>query len=394
MTTNTQQPKQLGLLRNISLRTQWGCRNLKNSVITTVRNNEIAYTVGSRIALLDLNENKSQVLAQPADVYSIEVVSISPDSKYLGAAVTINGNNKNTAVIIVHNVDAQYNVNHSSDDKTRKYTKIQYDLNNLQLKENDIKLTYMNFSYDDSSLIACCTNVISGGVLIFDRAREVLMQRVEIVDSFVYQVSFNPLDSSRICTVGSNNLYQYWRFTIKSFFAAPINGLPSGNHTYITHSWLPDNRLIAGTSSGFLSLVQGCDQINQVQYAFGAPQQSDRIETALTNMIVKDDIVIVSSAYNHFALFQVKPVAVSGGNISANLILLNRLLVKDCDNVPIRAIQWQFPKGTTNYDLFIATDKSINTISLKMDEHRRKLGGPANMKDTLKAPIEFIGNYH
>jgi hypothetical protein len=109
-------------------------------------------------------------------------------------------------------------------------------------------------------------------------------------------------------------------------------------------------------------------------------------------MIVKDGIVIVTSSLNHFALFQVKPVALSGGNISANLILLNRLLIKDCENVPIRAIQWQFPKGGNNFDLFVATDKSIDTISLKMDEHRRKLGGPPNVKDTLKAPVEFIGN--
>lgn len=385
-----QQSRQLGLLRNVSLRTHWGCRGLRNGFITTVHNNELAYSIGSKISMLDNSENRSYVFAQPPEVHSVDVIGVSPDRKYLGSVVTVGNVNRNTAVIIVHNISAQISSN--SDDSARKYNRIQYDLNNLHLRDSDIKLTYLSFSHDDSSLIACATSAISGGVLIFDRAREILVQRVEIVDSLVHQVTFNPLDSSRICTVGSNNLYQYWRFTTKSFFAAPINGLLSGDHTYSTHSWLPDNRLIAGTTSGFLSLVQGCDQINQVQYVFGTPQQADRVVTGLSNMVVKDDIVLVTSEFNHFALFQVKPVAMTGGHVSANLILLNRLMITGSEGVGlnIRAIQWQYPIGTSNYDLFIATDKCISSINLKMDEHRRKLGGPPSLKETLKAPIEFI----
>lgn len=141
----------------------------------------------------------------------------------------------------------------------------------------------------DSKLLACySTERKHLGVLIFDWKLRRLVHTVKVLGGGgVHCVSFNPEHSSRICVGGSGGMLQFWHYTTKNAYNAPIEGLATGTGlaaSYTAHAWLSSEVLIAGTGVGALQLVVGCE-VKATCNVFG--NSAPYVQTPVADLLVK-----------------------------------------------------------------------------------------------------------
>lgn len=72
----------------------------------------------------------------------------------------------------------------------------------------------------------------------------------------VTQISFNPQDNSQICVIGNGimKMYRYADGVLKNYLT-----LKQDIHHFISHAWLPDEKLVAGNNKAELFLIQNCE---------------------------------------------------------------------------------------------------------------------------------------
>jgi WD40 repeat protein len=244
----------------------------------SIDSREVLRIVGNRLALFDYGEKNATLLPSSYEICSVLIICLSSDGKFLAAAVK-SPELQGAAMLI-------YDMSSHSVGTFMKPRSIQF--------EGASQFTCLCFS-NDALLLAACTDVISDGVIIFDRIRGIVLRKISMT-SAVTQLSFNPADESKICATGPNNMFQFWRYA-KTVHAAPIADLPREGLDFTCHAWLTDNRVVAGTSTGLVVLVQGCDCIGQ-QFAFGLPGQPGRVDSPVLAILVRGVYVVAASAFD------------------------------------------------------------------------------------------------
>jgi hypothetical protein len=131
---------------------------------------------------------------------------------------------------------------------------------------------------NDCAVLAVSTNIAELGTLVYDAVTGALIVKMATT-SLIKQLSFYPDDSSKLCAVGAANTIQMWRISgNKNAYLSPAHGLASVPHNdYTCISWLTkapedtEQRVLVGSSLGYVALIQGIDQIQPLTWAFGAP---------------------------------------------------------------------------------------------------------------------------
>ena len=263
--TSENKPKVDYRLRNINVRTEWGCEKFSDTVIRA-SDNEFLMGAGNRVFLLDIMAEKNipskHTFPPVAGVVAVHSIALSKDSRFMAVSVKMDAK-KDT--------DPRRDVNmlvYDLKNSTKNYQGIPKQVHYEETSIMGIPTHFSSLSFSScNSFIAAVPTPSQYGVIIFDWQRDSVLQTIP-VKTTISKVMFNPSDSSRICMVGSGGLFQFWRYTQKTIHAAPIVGLPKSHHlSYLTCTWINDDKVVAGTEDGRIILVLNC-QCQMVLYPF------------------------------------------------------------------------------------------------------------------------------
>ncbi|KAG9354407.1 hypothetical protein JZ751_001116, partial [Albula glossodonta] len=200
----------------------------EQSVIFPAGNNCIRYNLDEQIQTFIPGLEKSQ---------GMHALAISPDRRYL--AVSERGEK---GIISVYDVQNEHN-------KKRKV-----------LSGGDILVqdfVCMAFSHDSKYLIGQ-----SGPpdwtlyYWLWQKQKVLATLNTAGPTNTVYKVSFNPQDNTQICVSGSGvfKLIRYADGTLKQF-----NSLKYEANNYLSHEWMSEKRVIAGTENGRLLVFESAE---------------------------------------------------------------------------------------------------------------------------------------
>ena len=314
-------------IKNIVPSAFWGFRQVSSErldAVLPINDHQIVFVVGSRLAILDhVDSNKSKLTyLGPKKVAEILLLALSPDLKFVAASVRILGSN---ATMLIHQI-VKLNVSNFRAPKI-----LQHSGSN----------SYDGITFSaNSELIAAFTDIQSQGILIYDRIKEVLIRSVNI-GTHVSTVSFNPEDSSRICTTGEQ--LQFWRYTAKAIHNAPIAGLQNRDCNYTCHVWLHDKRVVVGTDTGELVVVHQ-STVQSIHQAFGSAEYHNyELDGKVRSILCDENHVIAVSSTNCISIFGIiKFVAHTGTVCSLNTLSALQLKAKyrlHCSVTEIKGIQ-------------------------------------------------------
>ncbi len=142
-----------------------------------------------------------------------------------------------------------------------------YDLHTLRKKKTltildtqSSEIVSMSFSPDSKHLITQ-TAAPDWSLYYWSWEKSKIMAYTRITANLqpgatVAQVSFNPQDNSQICVVGNGllKMYRYADGVLKNYLT-----LKQDMHNFMSHAWLPDERLVAGNNRAELFLIQNCE---------------------------------------------------------------------------------------------------------------------------------------
>ena len=77
---------------------------------------------------------------------------------------------------------------------------------------------------------------------------------------FKLQVSFNPQDNTQLCVVG-NGIFKLFRYSEGNLKQFAFQKMEPQN--FLSHTWLSDERIIAGTDTGRLLLFESGELKNE-----------------------------------------------------------------------------------------------------------------------------------
>lgn len=366
-------------IRSITPRCNWALHEVNNHSIQSVKNNEILYSAGNRLCLYD--DNLQQTMYLGSGISVIHSFVVSSDNKYVAVSASLVGaQNKNNITILVYDLMA-------SNSSFTKSSKITHTCEGIEHASRECKATCIAFS-TDSALLAFSTNHIEIGVLIYDRVLESKIHQISTDKSLIMELSFHPKDSSRIVTIGTKNHFHFWRCTSKTTFSSTINGIHHNNHqikgivTFNCHHWISDSHIVVGSNSGFIALIQGSDLQHKIQYPFGSPDQTNKCDVPVCYLSSRDDIVIVGSSQNHFALYEVKKVGASGSHgVSAMLVHLVRIKINEINN--ILGIQWRLKSNAAIFEAYVPCKHSLYLIDFRGNDYRSVMGNETTDNKTL-----------
>ena len=366
-------------LRNIVPKNVWGCREtFNNSSLQRFADNEYIATVGSKIISFDINTNHDKVTtlvdSYDNDVLYVASMTLSADNKYLATVVIVKETEQNIglAKILIYSLENRFQGHTRPRVITYKETPVGHPnhLRNMKYPESPtaIEITCMAFSHD-SNFFACGSNINSSGLIIFDHFRGTVYQKISI-ESTVRHITFNPENNMKVCTTGDLGLFKFWRFSDKAVHAAPVTGLKIGEFSYTYHAWIDESGvLIGGTNKGFFVIVQGCEQIAPIQYAFGngtsTVDASGINENTISSILVRGDIVCVVSITNLFAVYEVRRGLATEKNKKApfhSIILLTRICLPNVDF--ILGLQWCLQESLTSYMMMGISSSSVFQFEL------------------------------
>ncbi|XP_026966553.1 LOW QUALITY PROTEIN: cilia- and flagella-associated protein 57 [Sagmatias obliquidens] len=166
-------------------------------------------------------------------------LSISPNRRYLAISETV----QEKPVITIYELS-------TVPCRKRKV------LNNFDFPVQ--KFICMAFSPDSKYLLTQTSPPESNLVYwLWEKQKVMAIVRTDTQNNAVYQVSFNPQDSTQICVTG-NGMFKLLRFaegTLKQ-----TNFQRGEPQNYLAHTWVSDDKIVAGTDTGRLFLFESGDQ--------------------------------------------------------------------------------------------------------------------------------------
>lgn len=390
MQAHTRAPRLDSSIASVSVRSSWGYTALPGrsrvQSILTVADHEYLIACGSTLSFYRDGDNKTSRMLMPqvADTCNATMMTLSNDSSQLAV-----GFNKKGGEVVVDTYRAVlylYDVKSQSTGIPSKPRVLEYvhvppspGANTTAadfLEEEQHKFVCAAFS-NDNVLLACATNIISVGCLIFDTAKGEIMIHVPTTAAVSF-VSFNPRDAQKLCTLGDKSMFHLWRLASKNVHPSPIHGLTKASQ-YTCQVWLDgqEARIIAGSTDGFLVIVQGTEQLQPPTYAFGAPGQSGAMPSKVASLLNRGDYVVAVSEYNYFAIFEIKRFSASGAH-AATAVLIPLGICKVSDVDAITGMQWAIKVSTSSlqhsFVSVIASQSALCVLDLKADTLGSKAG--------------------
>ncbi|XP_066480340.1 cilia- and flagella-associated protein 57 isoform X1 [Tiliqua scincoides] len=141
-----------------------------------------------------------------------------------------------------------------------------YELSSVPCKKRKILNTFdfpvqefvsLGFSPDSKYLVAQTGPPESNlAYWMWEKQRTMAIIKVDVQNSPLYQVSFNPQDNTQVCVTGYGifKLFRYTEGTLKQ-----TNFLRGEPQNYLSHAWLSEEKVVVGTDTGKLYLFDSGD---------------------------------------------------------------------------------------------------------------------------------------
>lgn len=200
-------------------------------------------------------------------------------------------------------------------DPTARPKQISHELEGNRRRGVPGRLAFIGMAFSaNTKLLVCHCNHVETGILIYDWSVQQLICTIE-VKSMLTHVSFNPKNDTKLCVTGHNGTFQFWHYGPRSAHVAPIEGLPTRNADleYFNHEWISPDCVVAGCSSGEISLVQGCGERQRV-HAFDQPNDHNELVYAKpTYFLIRKEKLFCFSNQNFVSVFDINHQDVTGG---------------------------------------------------------------------------------
>ena len=220
----------------------------------------IVYPAGANIIIYNIDQ-KTQKFIPNTDNSVLTTMCVSQNKRYIAVAEKI----ANKPVVTI------------------------YDLHTLRKRKalsfsdtNSSEIVSMAFSPDSKHLITQ-TGSPDWTLYYWSWEKSKIMAFAKITansqtNASVTQVSFNPQDNSQICVSGNSilKLYRYTDGILKN-----TNNFKQEIHNFTSHTWLNDERVIAGNDRAELFLVQNCETV--MEYKLYDIKERERQSAALTS---------------------------------------------------------------------------------------------------------------
>ncbi|XP_059741156.1 cilia- and flagella-associated protein 57 isoform X4 [Bos taurus] len=227
-------------------------------------------------------------------------LAISPNRRYLAVSETV----QDKPVITIYELSA-------IPCRKRKI------LNNFDFPVQ--KFICMAFSPDSKYLLTQTSPPESNLVYwLWEKQKVMAIVRIDTQNNAVFQVSFNPQDNTQICITG-NGMFKLLRFaegTLKQ-----TNFQRGEPQNYLAHTWVSDDKIIAGTDTGRLFLFESGDQRWETSIVVKEPtsetknlgviQESESLIEfpAVTSPVPSYEQVMMTSSHSQLSLPQVFAIA-------------------------------------------------------------------------------------
>lgn len=345
-------------IKYISVRTQWGTNTTLPNCIASLDDKQFIIVTGSRICLYDEDSGPSGTRSLfPAvdNTLAVIAIEVSVDKKYLAACLKRGNHAK--ATIAVYDIES-----------LRSYPK----LPRLLLFEEGSSLvsefyfSYCRFSSDpESRYLAAFGSRTAVGIVIYDWRLERIVQTIH-TKSVVSEISFNPTNPTRICATGVCGLFQFWHFTPKSIYNAPISGFTRPDISYTCHAWIGNDCILAGTDRGSVTVVVGCE-VKDSMHILGAAKEHTMVQSSIAKLIVHQKMFIGYTIDGFVSIGEIERKEVAAGrseNIS--ITILTYFLPKDCGK--IHGIDWYRRGPALPLQVVIVSTKMIATYDVDCKE--------------------------
>ncbi len=368
-------------LKPVQPKVVWGSRTLgiNQTNLLALNDHEYIMPVGCGLLHFDnasVHTRKAKVVTTTyPDVEKVLMMCLSKDGQYLSTVVCMKNQQRNDIHLIIF-----YTKSHLDNNLRPRH--IKYSANAFIPSGEQLQVTCMDFSHD-SMYLACATNFTSIGTLVYDHLKGTIFQTI-ISDAVPRSLSFHPTDNGKMIVTGGNNFIKFWRFTSKSVHVAPVIGLRRGNFSYSQHAWLQpysESIVVVGSDSGFLSILQNCEQRAPSHQAFGSSEYSDPLFNGISNILVRGDNVLAASPKNQIVLYEVRRVVLSKGisGLTATLFPLAYYRLSNVES--LYGLDFALKSSVTSYTLIAATDSCVVVLDIISDhdlsggnEHRQKNG--------------------
>uniref|UniRef100_A0A4W3H1C6 Cilia- and flagella-associated protein 57 n=1 Tax=Callorhinchus milii TaxID=7868 RepID=A0A4W3H1C6_CALMI len=195
----------------------------------------IIYPAGNTCIRYNIDQKWQKFI--PGKSHGMQALAISPNRRYL--AISEKGER---ATITIYDLQP---------DQSRKRKVLS--MNELQAQE----FVSLAFSPDSKYIIAESGDPDWNLVYwMWKKQKLMCVIKTTIQSNPVYQVSFNPHDGTQICVIGDSifKLFRYAEGTFKQ-----INFQKLEPQHYLSHVWVAEDRIIAGTDTGRVCLFESAD---------------------------------------------------------------------------------------------------------------------------------------
>ena len=225
--------------------------------------------------------------------------------------------------------------------------------------------------------IGIITDSEETGIIIIDRKSGQITRTITTNDT-ISHMSFNPKNSSRICSSGT--ILQYYRIIPSGVQIIPITGAENltNSDVYNIHAWIDGEKLVAGTSRGELLLVSGHTVHSKLTVPFASHQNDSgtgiRSDCGVQNIIVEKTVVLVIGRCSYICVYEL--VSTSSATLSTHskheLSLRYTVNISNAHTIHGSIL---YSGGTTSnkggnpeyehcYDLVISTESGLGHVYL------------------------------
>lgn len=348
-----------------------------------VSESKLMTCTGNRLSAYNMEGNKSSLLAHNPDTILVHSIYISPNTYNLAASVKMKTDEADMRASVLFYDIATVFISPSKP-KLFQFSTAPY-MTNKQATWGQIQreIYFNNLCFAaDSSMVAGTLNIDCCGIVLFNPYTSALMRVIDM-HGVINGMSVSPYNSSKFCVTGNDGIFQYWRVSHHSVNAAPILNLTKRNPHYTTHIWINENRVVAGTTDGSLTIVQQCDHMNTVDNVFGTgnpePSTDPHEDNSKSNVhnkylesfspsviciLSKGDYIFAASASNCISIYEIKHTAASGQlTQNASFVPLCRYYLSDVNS--IISMDWVIKNSIQSYKIYLTGNGVVLQYDLK-----------------------------
>ncbi|XP_062412043.1 cilia- and flagella-associated protein 57 isoform X1 [Sardina pilchardus] len=115
---------------------------------------------------------------------------------------------------------------------------------------------------------------------MWEKQKVLATVKTSTLNNNIYQVSFSPHDNTHICVTG-NGMFKLYRYSEGTLKQCNFPKLDSQN--FLSHAWMSEERVIAGTDTGRLLVFESGDMRWEMKVGSKTSQEVDRREKSISD---------------------------------------------------------------------------------------------------------------